>query len=218
MRRVLLGLLVLLLAGAGVLVAQGVHHSTTDTYDFLNGFQLNGGTRITGTTGSQNSAVVLPDNSVGGGEMSGVVFNVIFCGELAENGTTYLGPALAPLTGDATASYAIGSAGCDALDNTTEGTADAPLFALAAFKIMGMWCQTDGTLGAGETLVYTMRTAEADTVPAITCTISAGQQECRTLTGTTTDIAANATVAMKAVETSNNADDNGSCKVSIALK
>jgi hypothetical protein len=218
MRRVLFGLLVCVLAGAGVLVAQGVHHSTTDVFDFVNGFQLNGGTIITGTTGAQNSAVVLPANSIGGTELSGITMNAVFCGEANENGTVYLGPDLAGFGGDGGDST-IGGTVCDALENATEATADGPLFANVAYKVAGMYCRIDGTLAGTETAVFTMRSAEAGTTPALTCTVAAAQTDCRTLTGTTTNIAAGATVAVQMTQTSNNGDgENGRCVVTIALQ
>lgn len=218
MQKTLLLVLGLLVLGVGVLVAQTGSKRETVIPDFVNGVKLNGSTTITGTSGSQDSAVVLPANSVGGGEISGVQFNVILCGEAAENAETFLGPALDVLAGDASASTKVGSAACDALDNTTEGTADAPLFANVSFKIMGMYCLTDGTLGAGESVVFKTRSAAADTVPSITCTISAGQTDCRSLVGTTTNVAAGATVAISATQTSNNADDNLLCRLQIALQ
>ena len=53
----------------------------------------------------------------------------------------------------------------------------------------------------------------------MTCTIGEAATFCRSTTAGTTDIAAGATVAVKAVETSNNADgDESWCKIGIALK
>jgi hypothetical protein len=207
------------LGGAAYLWAQaGAHNPRTDLWDFLNGIQLGGGTVITGTTGAQDSAVNLPANSVGGGEMSGVQFNVILCGQAAENAEIFLGPATTVLGGDASTDTSIGSAACDALDDATEATADAPLFANIPFKIMGLYCRTDGTLGVGETVVFKTRSAEADTTPSITCTIGATQTDCRSLLGSTTNVAAGATVAISATQTSNNADDNLKCNMQIALQ
>jgi hypothetical protein len=205
----------LLAAGA---FAQQDLSETTIIHDYKNGIKLNGSTTITGTAGAQDSAVVLPANSVGGGEVSGVQFNVILCGQAAENGEIFLGPATAVLGGNASVDTSIGSAACDALDDATEATADAPLFANVPFKIMGLYCRTDGTLGAGETVVFKTRSAAADTTPSIACTITAGQTDCRSLTGSTTNVAAGATVAISATQTSNNADDNLKCNMQIALQ
>jgi hypothetical protein len=167
--------------------------------------------------------VILPENSVGAGEIGALLLPVIFCGELAENGTTYLGPSTGAFGGNG-ADLSIGSTACDALDSTTEATADTPLFTNTPLKWMGLLCKTDGTLGASETIVFTARTAAADvvttdsTATTITCTISVGESECRSLVGSTTNIAAGATVAVKAVETSNNSDDNAHCVALMAVR
>lgn len=214
-----------LLIGCGVLLgsavflwAQGSQTPVSNVYDFLSGFRLNGGTVITGGPGAQDSAVVLPANSVGGAEVSGMYMQAVFCGEAAENGTVFLGPALTSL-GGAGDDTTIGGTVCDTLESGTEATADGPLFAQVPYKIMGLYCRIDGTLAGTETVVFTMRSAAADTTPVLTCTVAAGQTDCRTLTGTTTNIAAGATVAVQMTQTSNNADgENGRCVASLALQ
>jgi hypothetical protein len=215
--RYLMSLLGLVLLTA-VAFAQQDTSQTTVIQDFKNGLQLNGSTTITGGAGAQDSAVNLPANSIGGAELSGIGLRVIYCGQADENGTIYLAPALAPLGGDTTASYAISSVACDALDNATEATADAPLLASTALKARGMYCKTSGTLGAGETLVFTLRSAAADTTPVLSCALAAGDTECRTLAGTTTNIAGGATTAVKAVQVSNNTDDDVWCMVDYMMQ
>lgn len=184
-----------------------------------------------GTTSTTSTTILSDDtgdaeevhvvNSVGPADVAGLYERLIFCGQADENGTIYLGPATAPFGGDGSASYAISSAGCDALDNATEGTADAPISALAT-KIHGMRCATAGTLGGGETLAFTLRTATGDAATTdgaattITCSLAAGETECRTNAGTTTNIAAGATLAVKAVQVSNNADDDLWCSVLVS--
>jgi hypothetical protein len=214
-----------LLIGIGVLglavivVAQGAHNLRTDIFDFANGFMLNGGTVITGTTGAQDSAVNLPKNSVGGGEVSGLFMNAIFCGQEAAGGaggTVYLGPALSAFAG-APDDTTIGGTVCDALESADEATADGPLFANVALKATSMYCRGDGTLGAGETVTFTLRSAAADTTPVISCAITAGQTDCRSLTGTTSNVAAGGTMAVKAVSVGNNTD-NYRCVVGVALQ
>lgn len=177
-------------------------------------------TAVTITTDSTGDGtdLVLPENGVSGNEAMIPSDSFIACGQNDENGTIYLGPALAPFLGDGSTSYALGTAGCDGLDNATEGTADAPLTNYGAFKIVGMWCATDGTMGAGESIVFTARSAEGNLTPSITCTIGTGAQYCRSVGATTTDVAAGATVAVKAVQTSDNADDNSWCRVYIQMQ
>lgn len=185
-----------------------------------------GGSSTTSVTvtadGAQDADFVVPANSVGGGEVSGVRMDLIFCGQAAENGTIYLSPAAGVNgvdLGDGV-DYSISSAACDGLDGATESTQDLIIFPEVAAKVMGMYCQQAGAeaLGAGETIVLSVRSGELELTPAITCTISEGQRGCRTLTGSTTDIAANATWAVKAVMTSNNTDQDLWCSVSVMLK
>lgn len=183
----------------------------------VNSFQI-----ITDDTG--DAEFVPPENSIGADDVAVVTDHVILCGQLDENGTIYFGPNTTVFGGDASASSAVGSAACDALDNATEATADAPIFTNNSFKIMGGWCETDGTLGAGETLTFTVRTAAADAVTtdgsntSLSCSLAAGETDCSIPYGTTTDVAAGATIAIKAVEVSDNADDNAWCRLAIAVK
>lgn len=210
------------LMGAGLVVAQSTIRRNTVIEDYIYGLRLNGSATITGTSGAQDSAMVLPANSVGGGEVSGMRFDLVFCGQADENGTIYLSPTAGVNGvdfGDGV-DYSISSAACDALDGATEATQDLIVFPESAFKAMGMYCQQAGAevLGAGETMVFTLRAGAADTVPAITCTINAGERGCRSLVGTTTNVVANAAVAMKLVQTSNNTDQDAWCQVSIMLQ
>lgn len=170
------------------------------------------------TDGTGDGEFTVPEGSIGADEASIATDTVILCGQADENGTIYLGPATAVYGGDGSASYAVGSAGCDALDNATEATADAPILTNTAFKIMGGVCKTDGTLGASETLAFTVRSAAADTTPQQTCSLAAGESDCSITTATTTDVAAGATIAIKAVQVSNNADDNLWCRLTIAYQ
>ena len=147
----------------------------------------------------------------------GVVDTVIACGQADESGTIYMGPATAAFGGDGS-DASIGGTACDALDDATEGTADAPIVTNVAFKILGALCTTDGTLGAGETVVFSLRTAAAATVPAQTCTVSEAESDCSITTATTTDVAAGATIAVKAVQSGDNADDNLWCRLTIAYQ
>ena len=170
------------------------------------------------TDGTGDAEVSVSENSIGPDEVAVMHDWVIACGQADENGTIYYGPATAVFGGDGSTSYAISSVACDALDNATEATADAPIFTNVAFKITGLYCKQSGTLGAGEAVTFTVRSAAADTTPVISCTVSEGETDCRSLTGSTTDIAAGATLAVKAVQVSDNTDDDHWCKVYIAYK
>lgn len=185
-----------------------------------------GGASMTSLTvtadGAQDADVVLPANSIGGAEVSGMRLDLVFCGQADENGTIYLSPTAGVNGvdfGDGV-DYSISGTACDALDGATETTQDLVIFPEVAFKVMGMYCQQAGAeaLGAGETMVFTLRAGAADLTPTITCTISEAQRGCRSLTGTTTNVAANAAVAMKLVQSSNNTDQDAWCQVSIMLQ
>lgn len=220
-RVVTLGVTACLLLGAGYLAAQGGIFPRTEIFDFRNGLKLKGSTTITGVAGTGNAAVVLPTNSVGlGAEISGFAQIVTYCGQLVDGSsspaTVYLGPGLAGLAGTPT-DYVLGGTACDALDSTTEATADAPISTLAV-KVAGMRCKQSAASGAGKTTTYTYRTAEADAVTtdgsatALTCSIAgASATECRVVAGTTTNIAAGATTAIKAVTDANLSAQDGGC-------
>jgi hypothetical protein len=177
-------------------------------------------TNVTDDTGDAEEVHAV--NSVGPADVVGFYKELIFCGQNAENGTIYDGPLTATFYGDG-ADATLGVAACDALDNATEGDADTSISTLAT-KIHGMWCRSNATLGGGETIDVTLRTAEGDAVTTdgaastITCQMAAGVTECRVNTGTTTNIGANATLAIKVVEVSNNADvDEIWCSVLVSF-
>lgn len=156
-------------------------------------------------------------NDPGNAPVSSLEDHVILCGQLDENGTIFFGPATAAFGGDGS-DASISSTACDALDNATEATVDAPILTDAAFGIVGARCAQSGTLEAGETVTYTLRSAEADTSPEQTCTISEGETDCTITTPTDTDVAAGATLAVEAVMSSDNSDDDGWCEATIAIR
>jgi hypothetical protein len=217
---------VLVLGVAGGLSAQSTISRHTEIFNFLSGIKLGGGTTITGASGTGTAAVVLPVNSVGlGTEVSGFAEPVTFCGQLVDGSvsaaTVYLGPSTAQLNGTPTDLVAGGTV-CDTLDSTTEATADAPLSTLAV-KIVGMRCKQSTASGAGKTTTYTLRSAEADAVTtdggatALSCAIAgATATECRVLGGSTSNIAAGATVAVKALTDANLSAGDGWCRVLVA--
>lgn len=165
-----------------------------------------------GDTG--DSSYTFPKNSVGPDTLVGAYKELIFCGENAENGTIYFGPSTGHFGGNG-ADLSQGGTACDALDNATEATADAPISTLAT-KIHGLYCTTDATLGADETITFKLRTAEGDAVTTdgdattVGCIISEGESACRVNVGTTTNIAAGAAIAMSVVQVSDNSDGDES--------
>jgi len=143
---------------------------------------------------------------------------VILCGDGPSGaGTVYMGPATTTFGGEGD-DASIGGSVCDGLESGTEGTSDAPILTDVAFGVAGVICTTDGTIGSAETVVFTMRTATADTVPTQTCTIAEGEADCSIVTPTTTDVAAGATIAVKAVQTGDNTTDNYWCRATIVYQ
>ena len=182
-------------------------------------------TSITLTTaGTGNDALVLPTNSVSGGEISnaGVTANelangsvtyakmggvlsskIVLCGQDANSGTIYGGPAAAVYLGSG-AEHAIGGATCNALDSATEATADAPIAAdYPALSILGMFCRT--STDATNDQVFTLRSAEANLSPSITCTVAGTGTDtsCTAIRSGTSPptVAAGATIAVQSVNT-----------------
>jgi hypothetical protein len=225
-RRLGAALGVLVLGVVGGLSAQSTISRHTEIFNFLYGVKLNGGTTITGASGTGTAAVVLPVNSVGlGTEVSGFAEPVTFCGQLVDGSvsaaTVYLGPSTAQLNGTPTDLVA-GGAACDALESTVEATADTALSTLA-LKVVGMRCKQSAASGAGKTTTYTMRSAEADVATtdggstALTCSVAgATATECKVSAGSTTNIAASATTAMKVLTDANLSTQDGWCRVLVA--
>lgn len=184
-------------------------------------------TAVTVTTDSTGTAeVVLPagsidstellDGTIAAGDlgtdsvtaikMSAGTIRITLCGENAENGTTYMGPNELTVV-----EPALASATCDALDDTTEATADSVFSAGFAIRPVYMKCITDGTLGASETLTITLRSGAGAVAGFGTCSIAEAETTCETSTPSTAVIAAGATLAVQVVQVSNNADDNTKC-------
>ncbi len=159
-----------------------------------------GGASTTSTTlttdGTQDAEVQLPENSIGPDEIAGVPSSFVGCGDLANAGTLYGGPIADSFDGTG-GEYALAGTACSANDNSTEATTDESIAANTAFKITGMYCVVSGSGSNG--VVLTARSAEADLTPSLTCTVGTGNTTCSTVLGTTTDVAAGATVAIKSV-------------------
>lgn len=119
-----------------------------------------------------------------------------FCG-VGPNGTTanYLGPVLLD---DTEADLAFGGAGCDALDHTTEATADAPFHAAFVPLATSLLCTTSCT--SSGVLTLSVRSAAAALDADLTCDIRIDYEtQCTALDASPTAIAAGATVAIKVV-------------------
>src|SRR3972149_3479124 len=67
--------------------------------------------------------------------------SIILCGQNFNATTGYVGPGAARYLGGVT-DLTMGGAACDALDSTTEATADAPIATdFPAFRVHGMACR-----------------------------------------------------------------------------
>ncbi len=190
------------------------------------------------TAGGGDAALVLPLLSVGSGEMvnGSIIFGkmaensiradalaamadkIIICGDSPNSGTGYLGPLVAEYLGNGT-EFAIAGTACTAADSGTEGTADAPITAdFPAFKVTGMFCRT--TTDATNDQVFTLRSAEADVNPSVTCTVAGtgSATSCSAIVATTTDIATGATIAVKEFNSEDLSGADAWCEVYFAVK
>lgn len=144
-----------------------------------------------------------------GGLNVGYVTEVILCGDLPNNTTHYTSPVsgfgAGPIyNGGATYAQAeqdwdLAGVGCAAEDSTTEATADEVMFANNAFKVLGMYCVVSGSGSNGVTI--NLRSATANLTPDITVTIPTTETTAVASTVTTTDVAAGATFAARAIST-----------------
>jgi hypothetical protein len=138
-------------------------------------------------------------------------FNICGDNTTINDNIVYYGPSIA-LTANTS-----GGQACDinAAGNTTEGTADAPIYTSQAFQVLGMTCRNEADAGAD--ISYTLRSAAAATVPSVTCTIADDDRDCVADVQSTTDIAAGATVAVAAAAGSAVGDNTGFiCQVFVA--
>ena len=132
----------------------------------------------------------------------GITTEIILCGQQANNGTIYMSPISGFPEGNLYVTGVAGQIGgaiCDAEDNAVEATADEPLWANNAVKILGMVCKASSSGVNGVTL--NLRSAAASLTPDVTITIATGNTTGATTTATTTDIAAGATFGLRVINT-----------------
>ncbi len=136
-----------------------------------------------------------------------------FCGN-GINGATasYMGPVLLD---DTEADLVFGGAGCDALDNTTEGTADAPWHSSLSFVPVAMTCvgRCTGASAANDAITYQLRDDTAN-VAGVACTAAAwtgddNVQQCSVRTASAATVAANSAIAVKMTGTDDACTDAG---------
>ena len=138
--------------------------------------------------------------------------SLLFCGQNVNTSTDYIGPAVSaffnrtnPLMGDAT---------CDALDSTTETTADNPInSAFPPFRVVAMYCSVSSDPASD--VVFTARTAAADLSPSLTCTVAgtgSGQDCFAYAAGAAPQVAAGGAVAVKVVTLEDLSAQDASCR------
>lgn len=209
MKKLLLGLALLVVAAVVTVQAGPSFFETTILYKFKNGISVTGGTAdFTGSTVTGISGgATLEDGSVSGADLAGASLRVTYCGQNAENGEIFLGTpvltAAEPTLADAT---------CDGLDSATEATADVVLSAGLVLTPKYMRCILNGTLGAAETMSYQLRDDTAN-VTGVTCSLAVGETVCEVETPTAASIAAGSATAVEGNQASDNSDDDSKCVV-----
>lgn len=129
-----------------------------------------------------------------------------FCGNGSATTASpqYISPILPSDTGT---DHTFGSAACDANDNTTEATADLPWHAGFAIKPVSMTCTLDCGAETGDTITFSLRSAEAAADADLTCSFLylATPNQCSVLDPSPSTIARGATIAIKVA--TNGTDD-----------
>ena len=168
------------------------------------------------------AAVTTPANRLyfnGTPQFVGPLVDVIFCGDFASAGTVYTSPASgyasAPMNDLGGSSFLLAGAGCSAEDSATETTADEVMFLNNAFKVLSLYCQVDST-GTGGVL-FSLRSAAAELTSPIQLKIATARTSAATNVVTTTDIAAGATVALRAVSYTDLSSNDFWCNAKIML-
>lgn len=136
-----------------------------------------------------------------------------FCGNGPDGATTtYMGPVLLD---DTEADLAYGGAGCDALDNTTEATADAPWHAAFAFKPVAMVCvgMCTGASAANDVITFQFKDDTA-AVAGMSCATAAlggdaTPAQCTVRDSTPATVAAGSAIDVSITMTNDDCNDPG---------
>lgn len=161
------------------------------------------------------------DQKIPLGPYTGIVQSFVYCGQLANNGTIYLGPVSLDGSGagEGIAADAGGTA-CDALDSGTEGTASGDLSSVLNYAVIGMYCRAvadGGTTGSGSNgVTFALRVNDAAPTNALTCTVATSATECfarYSTDATATIITAGTDSSIQAVDTENLSANDGWCRV-----
>ncbi len=144
--------------------------------------------------------------------------SIILCGELGGvSDAFYAGPGAPNFFGAHTVLTRAG-AGCDALGDTTEATADAPISLLfPEFRVHGFYCEISADPTAA--VVLTARSTAADLSGSFTCTIPAAgtSQSCWTTNTTISTVAAAATIAIQSLSTQDLSAEDVWCRLFFSI-
>jgi hypothetical protein len=166
---------------------------------------------MVGTAGISSTGTLAVTGQFSFGTFDAMLDDVILCGDQANNGEIFFGPALGSIDGTYTDS-SIASTACDALDDATEATADEAIgFANQALTVYGMVCEVSGSGSNGVTI--TARSAEANLSPSLACTIATTETTCAAALATPATVAAGATIAVSVVNTEDLSLQDGWCKL-----
>jgi hypothetical protein len=151
------------------------------------------------------------------GGTGGFYVEALFCGDMANAAAVYDSPVTGYsagnfYTGGLTAndlSYALAGSGCSAEDNATEATADEIMFPSNESVPVGLYCAVDSSGAAGAT--FSMRSAAAELSVPYSLTIATSTTSAVTSRKGLGIIAANATVALKEVSTSDLSTNDNWC-------
>lgn len=209
MKKLLIGLSALVVAALVVVAVEAgpSFFRTSIQYIFTNGITVEGGAVDLSGASSITGDITQSSGGITAAELAGATLRVAYCGQNDENSTVYFGPpvltAAEPTLADAT---------CDGLDSGTETTADVVLSAGLALYPKYMRCITNGTLGASETLTFQLRD-DAASATGVTCALAAGETTCEVKVPTAAAVAAASATAVRAVQVSDNTDDDSKCVV-----
>ena len=137
-------------------------------------------------------------------------YNIIYCGDLLNATTNYLGPATGAFFNDGV-DYSPTSPGCAGLDKAAEVDADEVILDSINWRVTGMLCTL--TNAAADHVTFTMRSAVANLTPSVSCIVDGGKKTCWAITSTTTNIATAAATCVQAVPLGDESANDGWCKV-----
>lgn len=140
------------------------------------------------------------------------------CGDadtVTAGNTFYYGPNFTLPTDSATTVAGM-RCNIDAAGNATVGNVDEAIYENKAFSVLSFTCRNEQDANA--LVLFQLIVDEAVVVPAATCFIADNKRECVSDVQTTTDIAADAKVAMSAFSSSSVGANNGFiCTVEVAF-